>query len=62
MGKHLRMEVKKYRTTGKVEVRFFKVNQDEEVDLGQPVDQLANQFAWGFDKIFGVKGKIINVD
>lgn len=62
MGKHLRMEVKKYRRTGKVEVRFSKVNEGEDFDLGQPVDQLCNQLTWGFNKFFGVKGKIVDVE
>jgi len=58
VGQHLRMEVRKYRREGKVEVQFFLVDPSENYDLGNAVDQFTDQLTWGFANIFDIKGKI----
>jgi len=58
VGQHLRMEVRKYRRQGKVEVQFFLVDPNENYDLGNAVDQFTDQLTWGFANIFDIKGKI----
>ena len=62
VGQHLRMEIRKYRKEGRIEVKFLLVNPAEQYDLGQPVDKLTNQLAWGFSTMFDIKGKIIEVE
>jgi hypothetical protein len=62
VGRHLRMEITKYRKQGRLEVRFTLINPDENYDIGEPVDKLCDQLAWGFDTMFDIKGKIINVE
>ncbi len=62
MGQHLRMEIRKYRKEGKVEVMFMLVNPAEQYDLGQPVDKLADQLAYGFATMFDIKGEILEVE
>jgi hypothetical protein len=56
------MEITKYRKQGRIEVRFFLINPNEHYPLSDPVDQLADQLAYGFSTMFDMKGKIINVD
>ncbi len=56
------MEITKYRKQGRVEVRFFLINPGEQYSLGEPVDKLADQLAYGFATMFDMKGKIVNVD
>ena len=58
VGQHLRMEVRKYRRQGKVEVQFFLVDTNENYDLGNAVDQFTDQLTWGFANVFDIKGKI----
>jgi len=62
VGQHLKMEVRKYRKQGKLEIRFFLVDPDDRYDIGEPVDKLADQLAWGFGNVFDIKGKIVDVD
>ena len=62
VGRHLKMEVRKYRKQGRLEVRFILINPAEEYDIGEPVDQLADQLSWGFANMFDIKGKIVDVD
>lgn len=62
VGRHLRMEIRKYRKEGRVEVRFFLINPAEIYPLSEPVDQLADQLAFGFSTMFDMKGKIVDVD
>ena len=62
VGKHLKMEITKYRKQGRGEVRFFLINPGEQYSLGEPVDKLADQLAYGFATMFDMKGKIVNVD
>ena len=61
VGRHIRMEITKYRKEGRLEVRYILVNPGEDVDLGRIVDQVADQLAWGHDSMFDIKGKIVNV-
>ncbi len=56
------MQVKKYRREGRLEVRFRLVDPNDTYDIGEPVDKLAEQLAWGFGNIFGIKGEILNVE
>jgi len=62
VGRHLKMEIRKYRREGRLEVRFVLINPNESYDVGDPVDKLCDQLAWGFNTMFDIKGKIINVD
>jgi len=62
VGRHLRMEIIKYRKQGRLEVRFVLINPNEDYDISEPVDKLCDQLAWGFNTMFDIKGKIINVD
>ena len=62
VGQHLRMEIRKYRKEGRLEVRFILINPNENYDIGDPVDKVCDQLAWGFATMFDIKGKIINVD
>jgi len=62
VGRHLRMEITKYRKEGRLEVRFILINPNEDYDIGEPVDKVSDQLAWGFATMFDIKGKIINVD
>jgi hypothetical protein len=62
VGRHLKMEITKYRNQGRLEVRFILINPNEDYNIGDPVDKLCDQLAWGFDTMFDIKGKIINVD
>ena len=62
VGQHLRMEIRKHKREGRVEVRFMLVNPAEQYDLSQPVDKLADQLAYGFATMFDMKGKIVEVE
>lgn len=62
VGKHLRMELKRYHKEGRLEVRYIPVNPDEAVDLSSTVDALSEQLMWGHANFFGMKGKLIDVD
>lgn len=62
VGQHMGMEIAKHRKEGRLEVRFYLLNPKDSLDLGEPVDQLCDQLAWGFSTMFGIKGKIVNVE
>jgi hypothetical protein len=62
VGEHMGMQIIKHRKDGRLEVKFFLLNPGESFDLGEPVDKLCDQLAWGFSTMFGVKGKIVNVE
>jgi len=62
VGEHLGMQIIKHRKEGRLEVKFFLLNPAENYDLGEPVDKLCDQLAWGFSTMFGIKGKIVNVE
>jgi len=62
VGKHLKMEIRKFHKGGTGEVQFFLINPAEKYALGEPVDKLADQLAYGFATMFDMKGKIVNVD
>ncbi len=62
MGQHLKMEIRKHRKEGRVEIRFILVNPAEKYPLSEPVDKLSEQLAYGFATMFDMKGKIIDVD
>ena len=58
VGQHLKMEVRKYRRRGEVQVQFFLIDPNENYDLGNAVDRFTDQLTWGFANIFDIKGKI----
>ena len=59
VGRHLRMEIRKYRQQGKVEVQFIRVDpNDPSVNLSNTVDQITHQLSWGFANFFDIKGTI----
>jgi hypothetical protein len=62
VGRHLGMKIIKHRKEGRLEVEFYLLNPEENYNLGDPVDKISEQLAWGFSTMFGVKGKIINVE
>jgi len=62
VGRHLTMEIRKHRREGRLEVRFFLINPGEAYDIGEPVDRLAEQLAWGFGNLFDIKGRVVDVD
>ena len=45
-----------------VKIRFSLINPGEPFDLGEPVDNLCDQLAWGFGNMFDIKGKIVDVE
>jgi len=62
VGRHLKMEITKNRKEGRLEVRFILIDPNESYDIGEPVDKLCDQLAWGFATMFDIKGKIVNVE
>jgi len=62
VGRHLKLEIRKYRKQGRLEIRFSLINPGELFDIGEPVDNLCDQLAWGFANMFDMKGKIIDVE
>jgi len=62
VGRHLKLEIRKYRKQGRLEIRFSLINPGEPFDIGEPVDNLCDQLAWGFANMFDMKGKIIDVE
>lgn len=62
VGKHLKMEVTKHHREGRLEVKYILLNPNEDFDLGQAIDQLADQLIWGHYTFFDMKGKVIDVD
>ena len=59
VGRHIRMEIRKYRRQGKVEVQFIRVDpNDPSVNLSNTVDQITHQLSWGFANFFDIKGTI----
>ena len=62
VGRHLKMEITKSRKEGRLEVRFILIDPNESYDIGEPVDKLCDQLAWGFATMFDIKGKIVNVE
>ncbi len=62
VGKHLKMEVTKYHKEGRLEIRYILLEPGEGFDVGQAIDQLADQLVWGHYTFFDMKGKVIDVD
>jgi hypothetical protein len=62
VGRHLKLEIRKYRKQGRLEIKFSLINPGEPFDIGEPVDNLCDQLAWGFANMFDMKGKIIDVE
>jgi len=62
VGQHLTMELRKHRREGCLEVKYMLINPEENFDIGNAIDQLADQLAWGHKTFFDMKGKIVNVD
>lgn len=62
VGKHLKMEVTKHHREGRLEIRYVLLHPGENFDVGQAIDQLADQLIWGHYTFFDMKGKVIDVD
>ena len=62
VGRHLRMEITTYKQEGKLEVKYILINPDEQVDLGRFVEQLCQQLMYGHKTMFGITGKIRDVE
>ena len=62
IGKHLKMEVKRHHKDGRLEIKYVLLDSSEGFDVGQAVDQLAEQLIWGHYSFFGMQGKLIDVD
>ena len=62
VGKHLKMEVTKHHKEGRLEIRYILIAPSENFDVGQAIDQLADQLVWGHYTFFDMKGKVIDVD
>jgi hypothetical protein len=62
IGKHIRLEVRKYPREGRLEIRYVAVNPGDvrsQATIANCVEGLAMQMALIHDTIFGMKGKII---
>jgi len=62
IGKHLRLEVRKYPKEGRLEIKYVAVNPEEpgsQYTIANCVESLAMQMAVMHDTMFGMKGKII---
>ena len=62
VGKHLKMEVIKHHGEGRLEIKYLLVDPNESFNVGQAIDQLADQLIWGHYTFFDMKGKVIDVD
>jgi len=62
VGKHLKMEVTKHHKEGRLEIRYILIDSSESFNVGQAIDQLADQLVWGHYTFFDMKGKVIDVD
>jgi hypothetical protein len=62
IGDHLRIEITKYRKEGRFEVKLMPLHPDQNFNSAEMVDGLCHQFAYLFNTLMNVKGKIINVD
>ena len=62
LGKHLRIEIRKWPKEGRLEIRYVAINPEDpgaKDVIGQSTDGLAMQLAFTHDTLFGMKGKII---
>ena len=65
IGKHLRLEISKCPREGRLEIKYIAVNPDDprvQATIANCVESLAMQTATIHDTIFGMKGKLIQVD
>jgi len=65
IGKHLKLEVRKYPKEGRLEIRYIAVNPEDarsQNTITNCVEGLATQMAVIHDTFFGMKGKIIQED
>lgn len=62
VGRHLKMEIKRYHREGKLEIKYIPLNPDDNVDLTSIVNQLSEQLMHGHSAFFGMKGTIVDVD
>ena len=62
VGRHLRMEITTYKREGRMEVKYILANPDEPVDLGRFIEQLCQQLMYGHKTMFGITGKIRDVE
>ena len=64
VGNHLRMEIRVHHQEGRVEIKYILINPEDakKFDMANAVDKLAEQLAYGHSMMFGMQGKIIDVD
>lgn len=64
VGNHLRMEIRVHHQEERVEVQHIPITAEDakEFDMRQAVDRFAEQLAWGHHAMFGMQGKIVDVD
>lgn len=62
IGKHIRLEVRKYPREGRLEIKYIAVNPGDvrsQTAIANCVEGLVMQMAVIHDTMFGMKGKII---
>ena len=65
IGKHVRLEMKKSAKQGRLEIQYVSVNPEDPralAAIANCVESFAMQMASMHDTIFGIKGKITNID
>jgi len=65
VGKHLKVEIKKCPSEGRIEIRYIAINPEDAQALqtaANGVNTLAEQLAFMHDTMFGMKGEIIHID
>jgi len=64
IGKHLRIEIKKCPSEGRLEIRYIAINPGDRQAIetaANAVNNWAEQIAVMHDTMFGMKGQIIHV-
>ena len=64
IGQHVKMEIRKYRRGGRLEIKYILINPEDAATFSIPeaIDQLAQQLMWGHYTFFGMKGEMVDVD
>lgn len=65
VGKHLKVEIRKCPSKGRIEIRYVAINAQDIQALqtaANGVNTLAEQLAFMHDTMFGMKGEIIHID
>jgi len=62
VGKYLKLEIRKHRAEGRVEVKYILIAPGGNLDLANLVDEFADLLAWGHASMFNMGGAIIDLD